>query len=144
MRLVRTRFGIVLDPRGGALAQMLPIFRLGLGGTLGSGKQWMSWVALPDVVGAILFAIEKGDLQGAVNVVAPSPVRAADFTKILGKVLHRPTVFPVPALALKILMGEMAQELLLSGQKVSPKALEGAGFQFAYPELEGALRAMFQ
>ncbi|MBI4456869.1 MAG: TIGR01777 family protein [Acidobacteria bacterium] len=139
MRLVCTRFGIVLARSGGALAKMLPVFRLGLGGKLGGGKQWMSWIALSDLVQAIVHVLEKAELQGPVNVVAPAPVQMELFSKVLGKVLRRPVLLPVPGVALKILMGQMANELLLSSQRVMPRELERTGFQFTHPELEGAL-----
>jgi uncharacterized protein (TIGR01777 family) len=142
MRPVCTRFGIILDPRGGALKKMLVPFKLGVGGKLGRGKQWMSWVTLPDVVGAILHALEAKELDGPVNVVSPAPVQNEVFTKVLGKVVRRPTLFPVPALALRALMGQMAEELLLYSQRVAPKELERSGFQFAHPELEGALQTV--
>ncbi len=140
MRAVFTRFGVILSDRGGALAKMLPIFKLGAGGRLGSGKQWMSWIAISDVVAAIIHALEKDKLQGPVNVVSTNPVQNEVFTKTLGRVLRRPTFFPAPAFGLKLALGQMAQELLLASQRVAPKELERTGFQFAYPELEGALR----
>ena len=142
IRSVRLRFGIVLSPKGGALARMLLPFRVGAGGRLGSGRQWMSWVSLPEVIGFIRSAIENTELRGAVNAVAPNPVRNTHFTKILGKVLRRPTIFPVPAFALRILLGEMADALLLSSQRVVPKQLQDRGYRFQHPDLEQALNAV--
>lgn len=140
IRTVNLRFGIILDSHGGALAKMLPPFRMGVGGKIGSGKQWMSWVALDDVIGAIKYALTNEALSGPINVVAPNPVTNTEFTKILGKLLSRPTFFPVPAFAARLVFGEMADALLLSSQRVEPKHLKEAGYQFAYPQLEGALR----
>jgi uncharacterized protein (TIGR01777 family) len=139
VRVVLLRTGVVLSAGGGALAKMLPPFRLGLGGRLGSGRQWMSWVALDDAVALIRYALESGSIRGPLNVVAPHPVTNAEFTRELGRVLHRPTMFPVPAFALRLLMGEMAQELLLGSQRVQPAAALAGGFVFRYPELRGAL-----
>ncbi|MDQ3697738.1 MAG: TIGR01777 family oxidoreductase [Gemmatimonadota bacterium] len=139
-RVVNLRFGIVLGAGGGALEKLVPIFRLGGGGRLGDGKQWMSWVALDDVIAAIEFAVASDSLDGTVNVVAPHPVTNADFTAALGRVLGRPTVIAVPAFALRLMYGDMADETLLTSQRVVPRKLEGAGFAFQYPELEGALR----
>lgn len=142
IRVVNLRFGIVMSPKGGALKLMLPPFRMGAGGVLGNGRQIMSWVALDDVVGAIQFALTHDSLQGPVNVVAPQPVANLQFTKTLGKVLKRPTLFPVPAFAVRLLFGEMADEALLASARVAPMKLKAAGFSFRHPELEGALRAM--
>jgi uncharacterized protein len=139
-RTVITRFGIVLAKNGGALPRMLTPFKLGAGGRLGSGKQWMSWVALDDVVGAIRFAIESSDLRGPLNVVAPNPARNSEFTKVLARVLHRPAIFPAPAFALRLMLGEMAGALLLSSQRVVPERLTEQKFNFRYAELEPALR----
>lgn len=142
IRTVRLRFGIILSPRGGALARMLLPFRLGLGGRLGSGRQWMSWVSLPEVAAIVKYAVENDSLRGPVNVVAPHPVRNAEFTRTLGRVLRRPAIFPVPAFALRLLLGEMADALLLSSQRVLPAKLMAAGYSFLHPELETALRAV--
>ncbi len=139
IRVVHTRFGVVLGRGPGALAKMLPIFRLGLGGRLGSGRQWMSWVSLDDVVCSLLFAMETGSLAGAVNVVSPNPVTNAEFTRVLGRELHRPTVLPVPAFALRLAFGEMADEALLASALVAPAKLIAAGFRFAHPRIEDAL-----
>ncbi|MGI9065956.1 MAG: TIGR01777 family oxidoreductase [Pyrinomonadaceae bacterium] len=139
IRVVNTRFGIILDANGGALAKMLPPFRMGIGGRIGSGKQWMSWIALDDVVEAIKFALTNETLSGPVNFVAPNPVTNSEFTKTLGKALSRPTIFPIPAFGVRLVFGEMADALLLSGQRVKPTALEGAGYQFQYSNLAEAL-----
>ncbi len=140
VRVVHPRLGIVLHPDGGALGKMLPIFSLGIGGTIASGRQWMSWIARSDVLRALEFLL-TGSLEGAVNLTAPSPVTNAQFTDVLGKVLHRPTIAPVPAFAIKLLYGEMGEATVLEGQKVLPAKLERAGFTFSHPALEGALRA---
>ncbi|CAN5274013.1 N/A [soil metagenome] len=139
VRVVRARLGVVLSKNGGALQKMLPIFQLGGGGIIGSGKQYMSWVTLDDVVGALIFAIKNKSVKGAVNVVAPNSVRNSEFTDALGHALHRPAVMPLPAFAAKIIMGEMAEELLLSSARVEPLALEASKFGFEYPNLAGAL-----
>ena len=140
MRTVIARFGIVLAKNGGALPQMLTPFKMGVGGRIGSGKQWMSWVALDDVVGAIRFAIEDASVRGPVNVVAPNPARNADFTRVLARVLRRPAIFPAPAFALRLMLGEMADALLLSSQRVVPEKLTVGGFRFQFADLEAALR----
>jgi uncharacterized protein (TIGR01777 family) len=139
IRVVNTRFGIILDAKGGALAKMLPPFRMGIGGRIGSGKQWMSWIALDDVVGGIKFALTNATLSGPVNFVAPNPVTNAEFTKTLGKTLSRPTIFPIPAFGLRLVFGEMADALLLSSQRVHPSRLNEAGYEFRYLKLESAL-----
>ena len=141
VRLVTMRTGIVLSPHGGALAKLLPIFRLGGGGRIGSGTQWMSWIGLHDHVRAMEHALCTDSLRGPANLVAPNPVTNAEFATTLGRVLARPALVPVPALALELLYGEMARATLLSGQRAIPRALVGAGFEFAQPTLEGALRA---
>jgi uncharacterized protein len=139
IRVLNTRFGVILDAHGGALAKMLPPFRAGLGGKIGSGKQWMSWIALEDVVGALKLALTNEALSGPVNFVAPNPVTNAEFTKTLGKVLARPTLFPIPAFGVRLVFGEMADALLLSSQRVEPGRLKAAGYQFGYSQLEEAL-----
>jgi len=139
-RSVQLRFGIVLGREGGALAKMLPPFRMGVGGRLGSGTQWMSWIALHDLVRVIRFSVEQGALSGPVNAVAAAPVTNAEFTAVLGRVLRRPAVMPVPTFALRALFGEMAALTMLASQRVRPARLERAGFRFDYPSLEGALR----
>jgi uncharacterized protein (TIGR01777 family) len=139
-RVVTPRLGVVLAPNGGALKKMLLPFKLGLGGRTGSGEQWMSWIALEDLLGVFLALLTTPALEGAVNAVAPHPVRNKDFTHALGKVLKRPTLLPMPAFAARLAFGEMADALLLSGAKVLPEKLTAAGFRFAYPTLESALR----
>lgn len=139
IRVLNTRFGVILDAHGGALAKMLPPFRAGLGGKIGSGKQWMSWIALDDVVGALRFALTNEALSGPVNFVAPNPVTNAEFTNTLGKVLSRPTLFLIPAFGVRLLFGEMGEALLLAGQRVAPKRLMTEGYQFQYPQLDEAL-----
>lgn len=143
IRTVLARTGIVLSDRGGALAEMLPIFKLGAGGKLGSGRQWWSWISLDDHCAAIERTLTDSTLSGPVNCTSPNPVTNAVFTSTLGRVLRRPAIAPVPKLALSIRFGrEMAEEMLLAGQRVVPARLEAAGFGFAQPELAGALRAI--
>jgi uncharacterized protein len=139
IRVVNLRIGIVLSPKGGALKQMLPPFRLGLGGTLGRGRQYMSWITLDDVIGAMQFALENPSISGPVNLTAPNPVTNYELTKTLGRVLHRPTIFPVPSPLLKLAPGRMAEEMLLASLRVEPAKLVKAGFKFAHPDLEKAL-----
>lgn len=141
IRVVHARFGVVLGRGPGALTKMLPIFRFGLGGPLGSGRQWMSWVSLGDAIGAILFAVETPDLCGPVNVVAPNPVTNAGFTRALAKQLHRPALLPAPSVALRLVFGQMAEEALLASALVAPAKLLGAGFRFAHATIEAALAA---
>jgi uncharacterized protein (TIGR01777 family) len=144
IRVVLARFGIILAKQGGALPKMTLPFKFGAGGKLGTGKQWMSWVALDDVVAILKFALENSAVRGAVNVVAPQPVQNAEFTKVLAKALHRPAIFPAPAFALRLALGEMADALLLSSQRVAPKALERLGYRFSHEDLERALEVIFQ
>lgn len=144
IRVVNLRFGMVMDPAGGALGKMLPVFRAGLGGPLGSGGQYMSWVSLPDVVAAIRFAVNEPALQGPVNVVAPEATTNREFTRTLGDVLHRPARIPVPAFALRLLFGRMADEALLASNRVRPTALTEAGFTFRHPDLADALQDMLR
>lgn len=139
VRVVLVRFGIILSPAGGALAKMLPPFRLGGGGVLGSGSQFMSWISVDDAVGAIHHALQDDRLSGPVNAVSPQPVSNRDFTKTLGRVLRRPTIVPMPAPAARLLFGEMADEMLLASTRVHPGKLEKAGFRFDDPDLGGAL-----
>lgn len=139
-RVVRLRLGVVLAKQGGALATMLPPFRLGVGGRLGSGRQWFSWVALPDVVDAIVRSVEGADLAGPVNLVAPVPVRNAEMTRVLGRVLGRPAIAAMPAFAARLAFGEMADALLLASTRVVPTMLAGVGHRMRFPEIEGALR----
>lgn len=144
IRVVNMRFGMILDQQGGALSQMVTPFKLGVGGKLGSGKQYWSWIALPDVINAIQFCLEHTELQGPVNFVAPDEVTNLEFTKTLGKVLSRPTCLPVPAWGIKTLFGEMGQELMLTSARVTPGKLTDAGFQFQLPKLEDAFRSVLQ
>lgn len=140
VRVAYMRTGIVLSRKGGALAKMLTPFRLGAGGVIGSGRQYMSWIDLDDLVAAFAFALEDDSVQGPVNVVAPNPVTNRTFTKSLGRVLRRPTLFPIPAAAARLAFGEMADALLLASTRVVPASLKDAGFHFKYPELEASLR----
>ena len=144
IRVVTLRIGMVLSPKGGALARMLPLFRLGLGGVIGGGRQYVSWVALDDLPHILLHVLQRGDLNGPVNAVAPRPVTNREFTEALGKALSRPTPLPVPAFALRLAVGrEMADTLLLASARVVPRRLEETGFQFRFPELGAALRHLF-
>lgn len=138
LRTVHLRQGIVLARHGGALKRMLIPFRLGAGGKVGSGRQWWSWVSLDDTVAAYLFALER-PIEGAVNVTAPGATTNLEFTKALGRALHRPTILPLPKLAVRAAFGQMGQEMLLEGQRVSPAKLTHAGFVFGQPDIEAAL-----
>jgi len=140
IRVVTLRTGVVLTPKGGALAKMLPPFQFGMGGPMGNGKQYMSWISLDDEVGAIVHCLTHQSLRGPVNLVSPNPVTNAEFSKTLGKVLFRPAFAPVPGLAVKALFGEMGDALLLSSTRVDPLVLEESGYAFRYPQLEGALK----
>lgn len=142
VRTVALRTGVVLTPTGGALARMLPAFRLGVGGRLGSGRQWMSWITLEDLLGAIGHVLTREDCRGAINAVAPQPVTNAEFTAALGRVLGRPTVFPVPAFVLRLLLGQMADEALLGSTRAVPKALLDTGFAFRHGAIEAALQEL--
>ncbi len=142
-RVVMLRFGVILAAHGGALPRMALPFKMGAGGRLGSGRQWMSWLTLPEAVGMIRFALSNSGLVGPANAVAPKPIQNADFTRILAKTLHRPALFPAPAFALRLALGEMADALLLVSQRVKPSKLEQAGYQFAQPELAAALTAIY-
>jgi uncharacterized protein (TIGR01777 family) len=139
-RVVFLRIGVVLAKDGGALEKMLTPFKLGVGGTIGSGKQYMSWIAIDDLVKIIHFALENTELSGAVNAVAPNAVTNDEFTKTLGTVLGRPTVLPVPEFAIKMLYGEMGKTLILEGSRVVPQKLLDAKFEFDYPNLEAAMK----
>ncbi len=141
IRVVLARFGIILAREGGALAKMLTPFKLGVGGRLGTGKQWMSWVTLEDVVAILRFAIESASVRGAINIVSPQPLQNAEFTTVLAKAVHRPALFPAPAFALRLALGEMADALLLSSQRVAPQALEKLGYRFLHADLTSALAA---
>ena len=140
-RTVSMRIGVVLSPRGGALATMLPPFRMGVGGQVGSGRQWMPWIHLADVAAAMVHLLEApaGSLEPVYNLTAPNPVTNADFTSALGKALRRPTILPVPGFGMRLAFGEMAGALLLSGQRVVPRRLLASGFEFRHPEIGPAL-----
>lgn len=140
IRVVHPRLGIVLSPQGGALGTTLPIFKLGGGGKIGSGRQWWSWVTLADVVGSIVHSLTEETVEGPVNVGSPNPMTNAEYTKVLGKVLGRPTILPLPAPAARIMLGEVADALLLASQRMQPAKLEATGYSFRHPRLEGALR----
>lgn len=142
LRVVSPRIGVVLGRDGGALKTMLPPFQLGVGGRIGSGRQWMSWIHIDDLIALILFALSPSTLAGPVNATAPNPVTNADFTRELAHALHRPAIFPVPTIALKLMFGEMS-EMLLGGQRVLPQAALAAGFTFRYPEIGSALADLF-
>jgi len=140
IRVVRLRIGMVVSRRGGALAAMLTPFRLGAGGPVGGGTQWVSWIAIDDLVGAILHALDTASLAGAVNAVAPEPVQNRELARTLGRVLGRPALLPLPAFAARLLLGQMADELLLASARVEPARLQATGFAFRHPTLEDALR----
>ncbi len=140
IRVVHLRFGMILSPAGGALARMLPPFRAGLGGRLGRGTQYVSWIAIDDAIGAIRHAISAEALKGPVNAVGPNPVTNGEFTRVLARVLSRPALLPMPAFAARLAFGEMADALLLASQRVMPTRLQASGYRFRYPELEVALR----
>jgi hypothetical protein len=140
IRVVNLRMGFILSPRGGGLARMLPAFRTGAGGRIGSGKQYMSWIGIDDLTRMILFAITTETLSGPVNAVAPNPVTNLEFTRMLGRVLGRPAVFLLPAVVVRLVFGEMGGEVLLASTRMEPARIESAGFQFRFPDLEGALR----
>jgi len=142
IRCAQIRTGVVLSPGGGALQKMLPPFRMGVGGTLGPGRQWMSWIHIQDMVGAINHILKTDLLRGPVNLVAPKPVTNAEFTKTLGSVLSRPTLLPVPALVMKLAFGQMAEEVLLSSQRVEPTKLVTSGYPFQYSDLQRALESI--
>ncbi|OGR85058.1 MAG: TIGR01777 family protein [Elusimicrobia bacterium RIFCSPLOWO2_01_FULL_54_10] len=138
IRSVNLRIGMILGRDGGALAKMLLPFKLGAGGIIGSGKQWMSWITLDDVIGVILHALKTETLSGPVNAGSPNPIINFGFTKTLGKALHRPTIFPMPAFAARLVFGQMADELLLASTRVEPAKLKASGYSFKYPSLEAA------
>ncbi len=142
LRVVHSRFGIILDPAGGALARLLPLLRWGAGGKLGSGRQYWSWVTMTDVHRALAFLLEAPGVSGPVNVTAPAPVTNAEFTRQAARILHRPALLAAPAFALRLALGEMAQEMLLSSARVLPARLTTAGFQFRHPDLNTALMAV--
>jgi uncharacterized protein (TIGR01777 family) len=142
IRTVILRFGVILSAQGGALPQMIRPFKLGVGGRLGSGRQWMSWIALEDAIDIIQASISNTDLNGAVNVVAPEPVRNSEFAEIVGRVLHRPAILAAPAFALRLALGEMADALLLASQRAIPERLLQGGHHFKFTDIETALRAL--
>jgi len=142
IRVVLARFGIILARDGGALPKMMLLFRFFAGGKIGSGHQWMSWISLADVVEILRFALEKNEVRGPINVISPQPVQNVEFTKTLASVLHRPALFPAPAFALRLVLGEMADALLLSSQRVLPKKLESLGYRFLQADLKSALASI--
>jgi uncharacterized protein len=143
IRVITLRTGVVLSLNGGALARMLGPFRMGVGGIVGSGRQYMSWISIDDLVRILLYALKIETLKGPVNAVAPKPVTNAEFTRNLGRVLKRPTMFPMPGFAARMAFGEMADELLLASARVVPAKLEASGFVFRHPDLETALASMY-
>ena len=144
IRTVHLRTGIVLSTDGGALQKMLPPFKMGGGGVIGSGRQYMSWIHIEDEVEAIRFVMQDSSISGPVNLTAPQPVTNREFTQVLGRVLHRPTILPLPAFAVKMLFGEMGEELLLGSTRAVPKKLADAGYPFRYAELPAALEALLK
>lgn len=140
LRVVKIRIGVVLSPKGGALAKMLLPFKMGLGGVVGSGNQYWSWIGLEDLTRAIAWCVNNDSVEGPVNAVSPTPMTNKDFTKGVGKALSRPTIFPLPGFMAKIVLGEMAESLLLSSTRVMPDALTKSGFEFSHPELVGCLK----
>ena len=141
VRVVTTRFGVVLTRSGGALARQLPYFRAGVGGPIGNGRQWMSCIALDDLTSAMLHVLNTDSVRGPVNVVCPEPVRNSEFARLLGRLLHRPAFFPVPVPLLRILFGELADVVLAASQRVAPAALTASGYVFRHPTVHGALSA---
>lgn len=144
IRVVKLRIGVVLSPQGGALKMMLPAFRFGLGGPMGGGKQWMSWISAPDLARLTVWAMDNDAVNGPLNAVAPEPVRQADFARDLGRVLKRPAIIPVPAFALKTAFGKMADETVLSSFRVVPKKAQDLGFEFHHPDVRTALTAVLK
>ncbi len=143
-RLVVLRFGVILSSSGGALPRMALPFRFGAGGRVGSGRQWMAWVALEDALRAIEWSLDTETVRGTLNITAPEPVRNADFAKALGRAMRRPSVMPAPAFALRLLLGDMAEEALLGGQRVLPRRTMAEGFRFQYPEIAATLANQFR
>jgi len=143
IRVVCARFGVILAKAGGALPKMARPFRLGAGGRIGSGKQWISWITLEDTVAILRFALENGAVRGPINLVSPQPVRNAEFTAALAAALHRPALFPAPAFVLRLMLGEMADALLFSSQRVVPEQLQRLGYKFLRPDLASALTGLF-
>jgi uncharacterized protein len=144
IRTAHMRTGVVLSSKGGALQKMLPPFRMGVGGRLGSGRQWMSWIHVQDLVATVLHILKDDSLEGPVNMVAPQPATNAEFTRTLGSVLSRPTVFPMPAFAVRGIFGQMGREVLLASQRVEPTRLTASGFIFQYPTLQPALESLLK
>lgn len=142
VRVVHLRTGVVLSADGGALGKVLPLFKLGLGGRLGSGRQWMSWIAIADHITALRFLLDRADIAGPVNVTAPEPVRNRDYTRAIGRAVHRPALAVVPATALRLALGGFADEGVLVSQRVVPTRLEDAGFPFTYADIDAALTAL--
>jgi uncharacterized protein (TIGR01777 family) len=142
VRVVLARFGVILARDGGALPQMMLPFRFFAGGKIGSGQQWMSWISLEDVIEILRLTLENGQVRGPINVISPQPVRNAEFTKTLASAMHRPALFPAPPFALRLALGEMADALLLSSQRVLPKKLEGLDYHFLHADLKGALTSL--
>jgi len=143
LRVAQMRTGVVLAKDGGALPPLLLPFRLGLGGRIGNGQQFWSWIALEDIAGASAFALRNQSVSGPVNVVAPNPARVVEFVRALGDVLHRPTMLPLPAFAVRMLLGEMGETLLLGSARVMPEKLQATGYRFAHPDLRSALETLF-
>ncbi len=141
-RVVSARLGVVLSPEGGALKAMLPAFRLGLGGPLGSGRQWLSWISLLDAARALAHLAEESSISGPANLTAPNPARSKDFARALGHALHRPALIPAPRFALKLMLGDAADEMLLFSQRVRPQVLEASGFEFEHARLDEALGSL--
>jgi len=144
LRVVHPRIGMVLAREGGALPTMLPAFRLGLGGTLGSGRQWVGWIHLQDLVGTLIACVQDDRFEGPVNAVAPNPVTNQQMTRLLGELLGRPTIIPVPAFGARLVFGELADELLMASARVLPRKLESVGFDYQYPTMEAALRDLLE
>jgi uncharacterized protein len=144
IRTVNTRFGVILSRNGGALPKMLPPFRMGVGGRIGTGRQWMSWIHIADVVGAIEHALDNPSVSGAVNVVGPNPAMNAEFTRTLARALHRPAIFPMPSFAARLAFGEMGDALLLASQRVEAAKLTANGYRFQFEDLSAALAALLQ
>jgi uncharacterized protein len=142
VRVVKLRSGIVLSADGGALGRVLPLFRLGVGGKLGSGRQWVPWIALSDEINAIRFLLSNDGISGPVNLAAPNPVRNGEYTAAIGRAVHRPTVAPVPGFALRVALGGFADEGVLVSQRAVPRVLTDAGFEFSYVDIDAALRAI--
>ena len=144
IQVVKLRTGVVLSLKGGALAKMLVPFKLGFGGIIGSGRQWISWISMDDLMGIFLHIIGHPEIQGPVNAVTPNPVRNQQFTKDLGKILHRPTIIPFPTFAARLMLGEMADEMLLTSTRAVPTVLIRSGYSFLFPDLEGAFTHLFE